>query len=229
METNVMYNPKKKSKKRPYRHGWQLMKKHFLPLLLVVIILFVAGMPSGIFSYKVGYPILLGIFLGLFGFAYGMFVVAPLEYAANMIFVKAARDEKSDIEEIFLGYKTRYLNIILANLLVTAIVIAGFISLIIPGIIFSCRLAFVSYLVMDKNLDPIKAVEKSWQMTKGYGWKIFFMALYGILIFILGLMLIIVGVTVSVMWTKTAFASLYVMVDNEKNELIENQVSTEAA
>jgi uncharacterized membrane protein len=217
METTELNQGFKKIKKRPYKVGWRQMKKYFLPLLLIVIILCVANMPSGIFSIKGHSPLFLNVFAGLFGFAYSIFVLAPIEFGANLIFVKACRNEKWETEEIFQGFKASYLNIILASLLVLAIVVAGFISLIIPGIIFACRLAFVSYLVMDKNLDPVRAVEKSWQMTKGHGWRIFFMGLLVIPILILGLILFIVGFTVSVMWIKTAFASYYVMLDAEKN------------
>ena len=218
--------------RKPYRFGWQQMKKSFLPLLLVVIILGVVSMPMGILkehylSFKmidmhINPFSILDMFMGLFSFGYMLFVFVPINYGASFMFVKASRNEKFDVKEIFNGFNTHYLNIILANLLVTAIIVAGFISLIIPGIIFSCRLAFVPYLVMDKNLDPVKAVEQSWRLTKGYGWRIFFMALLIIPLFILGLILFVVGITVSFMWIKTAFASLYVMVDRKKNPESDN-------
>ena len=81
----------------------------------------------------------------------------------------------------------------LANLLVFAICGIGFVLLIVPGIIFACRLSFVPYLVMDKGLDPVAAIEKSWFMTRGHGWRIFGMYLLSILLFIVGFMLFIVG------------------------------------
>jgi hypothetical protein len=30
---------------------------------------------------------------------------------------------------------------------------------------------------MDKDMEPMQAVEKSWQLTRGHGWKIFWMAI----------------------------------------------------
>lgn len=69
--------------------------------------------------------------------------------------------------------RRNYLTIVLSYLLVAAIVIMGFILLIVPGIIFAIRLAFVPYLVMDKGLEPVAAVEKSWNMTRDHGWAIF--------------------------------------------------------
>ncbi len=84
-----------------------------------------------------------------------------------MIFVQAVRRIKPDFEYLIKGFIENYLNIILANLLVFALVVLGLFALIIPGIIIACRLAFVPYIIMDKKLDPIEAVELSWKLTKG--------------------------------------------------------------
>ena len=45
---------------------------------------------------------------------------------------------------------------------------------------------------MDKDLDPITAVEESWRMTRGYGWTIFWMAFLSFFIFIAGLCVLFV-------------------------------------
>jgi uncharacterized membrane protein len=119
---------------------------------------------------------------------------------------------------MFDGFKKNYVNIILANLLVFAIVGLGFVFLIIPGIILACRLAFVSYLVMDKNMDPVAAVEKSWEMTRGHGWQIFGMGLLAIPIFIGGLLCFIVGVVFAIIWISAAFAAMYHAVDLEEQQ-----------
>lgn len=128
------------------------------------------------------------------------------------------RDEDVDLKILFEGFKTKYLNIVLANLIVVALVIIGFVMLIIPGIIIACRLAFVPYLVMDKDLEPMRAVEKSWQMTKGHGWTIFFMAILSFFIAIAGLIVFIFGIFVSIMWIHAAFASLYQSVLNQTDD-----------
>jgi uncharacterized membrane protein len=93
----------------------------------------------------------------------------------------------------------------------------GFIFLIIPGIIIACRLAFVSYLVMDKKMDPIQAVEESWKLTKGHAWTIFFMAIVSFFICLLGLIMCFVGIFPAMIWVKSSFASLYEAVLVEKN------------
>jgi len=81
--------------------------------------------------------------------------------------------------------------------------------LIVPGIIFACRLAFVPYLVVDREMDVMDALRVSWDMTRGYGGQIFLMGLLAIPVVILGLLCIGVGVVVSVMWISAAFAVMY--------------------
>ena len=63
--------------------------------------------------------------------------------------------------------------------------------------------------------DPVAAIEKSWFMTRGHGWRIFGMYLLSILLFIGGFVLILVGSIFALMWSSTAFASLYHAVDLE--------------
>lgn len=200
-----------------FGHGWSIMKKYFLELLLISIIIAVAQIPLGVMHIGEGisFSPLLAIFY-LFGLAYLIFVFSVLEYGTNLVYLKAVREEKFDVKELFSGFDN-YLNVILASLLTGAIIMAGMFFLIIPGIIFACKLAFVPYLVMDKKLDPVEAVKQSWEMTKGHGWTIFFMGFVSIFIVIAGLLLLIIGVFPAAMWISSAFASLYHAVDSEKN------------
>ena len=100
-------------------------------------------------------------------------------------------------------------NAVLANLLVGVIVIIGFALLIVPGIIFACKLAFTPYLVVDRKMAVIEAVKESWRMTGGHSWKVFLIGLLGIPVCIAGLICLGVGVIISIMWITLAFASLY--------------------
>ncbi|MCD6355345.1 MAG: hypothetical protein J7L95_07335 [Prolixibacteraceae bacterium] len=61
----------------------------------------------------------------------------------------------------------------------------------------------------------MRAVEKSWQMTKGHGWTIFFMAIISFWLIIAGLLFFIVGIFISIMWVHAAFATLFQAVLNQ--------------
>ncbi|MEA1896563.1 MAG: hypothetical protein U9N53_02730 [Bacteroidota bacterium] len=202
-----------------FGHGWRMMMKYFLELLLVSLVVVASQIPMGLMQIGQGTGFSPSMaLLQIFGIGYALFVIAPIDFGSKFMFLKAMRDKKFEIKEIFSGFKDNYLNIILANLLTIAIVVIGFIMLIIPGIIFAIKLAFVPYLVMDKNLDPVEAVKESWRMTRGYGWTIFGMGFVSIFIGLGGLLLLILGIIPATMWISSAFASLYHAVDMENNK-----------
>jgi len=223
-----------------YSYGWGIMKQYFLPLFLLLLITGLASFPAAILSdaFKFngpqfhnieGFKLMLNdnlmqnfagiVLIKIFVIAYSLFIMDPINYGAKYVNLKAVRHEKFDIKEVFDGFKN-YLNVVLASLLASSIVIIGFVFLVIPGIVFACRLVFVPYLVMDKKLDPVKAVEESWRITKGYGWKIFWMAILAFFIGVAGFICLIVGLIFSIIWISSAFAVMYQAVIQERGEYV---------
>ncbi len=149
-----------------------------------------------------------GHIIGILGFVYQILVVHPIEYGVSFAHLKAARGDKLEIKDMLEAFRN-YWNAVLATILVGVIVIIGFVFLIIPGIFFACKLAFTSYLVVDRKMEVIEAVKESWRMTNGHAWKVFLIGLLAIPILIAGLIAFGVGIIVSIMWIKLAFASLY--------------------
>ena len=207
-----------------FSFGWQVIfQKSFLPLLIAVILCGLLDGPAAGVNWKMdgghfSFPFLLMFPVILIGLAYSILFKPVIDYGEQYMFLKAVRGEEAEIKLLIEGFRTKYLNIILANLIVFALVMIGFIMLIIPGIIIACRLAFVSYLIMDKDLEPIKAIEKSWQMTKGHGWTIFFMAIVSFFLVIAGIIVFIFGVLISLMLIHAAFATLYQSVLNQLDD-----------
>lgn len=244
METNNEYNLVP-TFGNSFGTGWKVMFDNFLRLFLVVIILAIIAAPFKIFNFHFNSSDLHGgpwnwnwqgdwnhIFslasLGIFAAFFALlallyaFLVAPIfEYGGDMIFVQAVRKIKPDFEYLVKGFMENYLHIVLANLLVFALVVIGLFALLIPGIIIGCRLAFVSYIIMDKKLDPIEAVELSWRLTRGHGWQIFFMGFVSIFIVIFGFLMFIVGIFPAIIWICSSFASLYESVLREKEKPVE--------
>ena len=205
-----------------YGYGWQQMWKHFLYLFLVAVIIAFAEAPASMIRDADNYDTPGMIVLQILISAYWVLVLSVINYGGALLFLRAIRNEKIEVREMFDGFKKNYLNIILANLLTFAIVGLGFVFLIVPGIILACRLSFVSYLVMDKNMEPVAAVEKSWEMTRGHGWKIFGMGLLVIPIIIAGLLCFIVGIIFAIIWLSAAFAAMYHAVDLEDQKKMMN-------
>lgn len=217
-------------------YGWEIMSKNFLVLLLVVLVMGIVAFPAQFVNINlgsdkhgfkeiidfIGWPgfAVLGAFaimLGVFSFIYSLLVVPVFKYGSDFMFVHAARGNRPEFSTLVKGFTDNYLHIVLASLLTVALIMLGTMLLIVPGIIVACRLVFVSYLVMDKKLDPIIAVEESWKMTRGHGWTIFGMAILSFFIFLAGLILLIVGTIPAVMWIRSSFASLYEAIRIERN------------
>lgn len=201
-----------------YSYAWKKLWIYFLPLALVTLIVVIAESPTSVFRESYTDRSLYTLFLQLITMVYGLLILPVIKYGADLVYVKAMRNEKPQIETFIQGFRENYFNIVLANLIKVALIILGFVFFIIPGIILACRLVFVSYLVLDKNLDPIAAIEKSWDMTRGHGWKVFGMGLLAIPIFMLGLLCFLVGAFVAVMWISAAFALLYEVINVQERD-----------
>jgi len=221
MENNTIYNLTP-SIGGSFSFGWRkIFERSFLPLLIAVIIVGILSGPinsswQAMDEFHVAMLLLLPLII--FGLAYNFMFLPIIKFGEDYLFLKAMRDEEADLKLLFDGFKTKYLNIVLANLIVFALVAIGFMMLIIPGIIIWCRLSFVSYLVMDKGLDPMKAVEKSWELTRGHGWQIFGLAITSFFVFIAGVIVLIFGAIFSVMWIHAAYATFYQALLNEKED-----------
>lgn len=187
-----------------YANGWKQLWKHFLELFLIGVIYFVISLPFSIIQWVTG-----GFFtLSFLSFAYNWLIVGPVGYGISFAFLKAAREDKVEVQDMFAAFKN-YWNAVAANILVSIILLIGFLLLIVPGIFLACKLAFVSYLVVDRKMGAIEAIKVSWRMTGGHGWKVFLIRLLGIPIVIAGLICFGVGVIISLMWINMALASLY--------------------
>ena len=190
-----------------YGNGMNKLSKNFLNLLLITIVVFIIGIPSWIGSTVSSWADPFGLW-GVFEFFYSLLVTGPLGYGVMYAYLKAARGEKPEIQDLTKVLEN-YWNILLANILSGAIIFIGLILLIVPGIIFACKLAFVPYLVMEKKMDAVAAVQESWRLTNGHALTIFVMALLAIPIAIGGLILFGVGIILAQMWISLSFASLY--------------------
>jgi uncharacterized membrane protein len=203
-----------------YSYGWDRFKKLFLDLFLITIIVGVVIIPLGMMQSLDGRETAGVVLLNIFGLAYWLLLYDPIDYGSAFVFLKAVRNEQFEVKDIFSAFESvdRYLNVVLAELLKSAIIAIGIAMLIVPGIIFACKLAFVKYLVLDKKMDPVRAVKESWNMTTGYAGTIFLMGLLAIPIGLAGLIMCGVGIIPAIMWIRCAFASMYYAVSKTQEE-----------
>ncbi|MEW6025672.1 MAG: hypothetical protein AB1599_00045 [Planctomycetota bacterium] len=186
-----------------YGLAWKQLWKNF-PMLLLIVVIYSAMASLNALPFCIG-------------FVYSVLVGWPMVYGLMQVNLKAARGENLEVGDLFAGFKN-YGNVLLAMLLTSLIICGGLLLLIVPGVIFACKLAFVPFLVMDQKKDAIEAIKQSWNMTGGYSMKIFLLYLLGVPIAIAGLIALCVGIIPASMWISLAVAVMYYAVVSAGNK-----------
>ncbi len=107
-----------------------------------------------------------------------------------------------DIIEIYPKTLAQYL----LNLI---ILLAGFVLLIIPGLIMFFGFSMGIFLMLEKKTSIIDSFKTSWAITKGYKWKLFFIILGLLGINLIGLLCLVIGLFVTVPLTMLVQAEIY--------------------
>ena len=98
----------------------------------------------------------------------------PLAIGMTIFSLNISRDNNPEIDNLFIPFKTSWVNSILAYLMMGILVVVGFILLIIPGIIALLMFSQVFFIMgEDKEISAYDALVKSMNMMIGYKWKFF--------------------------------------------------------
>ena len=143
---------------------------------------------------------------------YDALVMAPLNFGALAIYLRAARGEPFEIADLFAAFRGAYPTVITAHLLFIVLVSVGFALLVLPGVWIATRLSFVAFLVMDEGATAMGAVRESWRRTEGHSWRILRLWIVGVVLVGVGLLLLGVGIVPAAMWSHVAFAALFVRI-----------------
>lgn len=111
----------------------------------------------------------------------------------------------------------QYWNFLSTNILMGLIFLGGLILFIIPGFYFMGRLAFASYISVDKNKSAEDSIKESWNMTRDHGWSIFWKGFLIGLFILLGVLALFVGLFITYPIGIIIFAMLYREFQKYKN------------
>lgn len=194
------------------RFGWQKTKENFWRLIAVTLIWLAIG---SMFSYSAKY------FEKILPFA--SFVIKICSSVVNMIMtlgmtrigLKLYAGEKFDVSELFKSYNL-FLKYLFASILYGLAVLAGFILLIVPGVILAVRTGLYTYLIVDKEMGPVDSLKESMRLTKGNAFNLFlfWFVLLGVLL--LGLLALVVGVIAAIPVTMLACIFVYRYLEAKK-------------
>jgi len=107
-----------------YGLGWRRLKKSFLDLFLIIVIVAAVYVPLGMIESLDGRETPGGVLLKMFSFAYLVLLLMPLDTGASWVFLKGVRGEKIDVQDMFSVFEN-YVNVALAGLLAGEVTVRG--------------------------------------------------------------------------------------------------------
>jgi uncharacterized membrane protein len=183
-------------------HLWFLVSSSFI-YFVVYIILHRSGKNSGSFLLSIASGIVSILFsLGMYRIGFKIYDGKTPDYS----------DFKTESRTFFAA--------LWSSILTGFFTFIGFVLLIIPGIIVMIRLSMTTVLVLDKKMSGWQAVKASWNMTRGYSWKIF-----GYLFICIGILLVSIipfglGLVISVPLIFLTTVLLYKNIQSVKTEVM---------
>ncbi len=87
--------------------------------------------------------------------------------------------------------------------------IVGVPLILIPLFIVSFAWMFVPYLIVDRDLGPMRSLKESWRITEGNRWRLFLLWLALIGVILLGAIALIVGLLVAIPVCMLALVHAY--------------------
>jgi hypothetical protein len=236
-----------------YVNGWRQTWKWFLDLLLAGIVyiamVIAVGLIVGVI-FSLGWANSFSSTFDMFGtsaatatISWGAQAVTgvldivyytPLLYGLLFIALLAARARQPELANLFIVFKSNYLNVIVVGILfwlifsLPTLIIGWILAVVWPlgivltiiwvvvAIILYCRLLFVPFLLTDKRLGAVEAIRTSWEWSRGHALENFLILLLAIPITIAGVIVFVVGVIPAIMWVALAVSSQYHAVSLEK-------------
>ena len=195
------------SKGEAVKFGWQTVKANFGFLLLVLLVTMTV---PGALNF---------VSVPLASVSIALSILAQLaSWSANIIFgmglinisLKFCAGQKPVFEDLFSCARLMpFLYYLTASVFYMLIMFCGFLLLIIPGIIWAIGFQLAPYFVVDKGMDPLEALKKSWAATRGAKWDLFIFGLLLGLINMLGFLALMVGLLFTLPLSMVAMAYVY--------------------
>lgn len=185
--------------------GWKITKENLWFLVGVAAIVgFFSWIPSYI-NEKIGQNAGSIIISTVFYLINTFIAIGTIRIALNLL------DKKKAAYSDLLSDDKTFINYVLGSILYGLIVLAGFILLIVPGIIWGIKYQFYGYLIIDKKMAPVEALKKSAEMTSGLKLELLVFDLALVAIILLGFLVVFVGalVAIPITWLAAAFVYRY--------------------
>jgi hypothetical protein len=137
------------------------------------------------------------------GILLGVFILVSLVFSVMMsiLSLRSAQGKRPNFDDLWAEFREKWFKLLLLIICLAVAVVAGFIALIIPGVILLWRLSMAPYIMIDKNTDISESIIQSWEITRGYAWPVYSIYLVSILLAITGIIPVIGGLIALVLST----------------------------
>ena len=196
------------SKKEALAFGWNTVMNNFLFFLGLLVIWGVISFLFNIAAKELEeIAPAFSFLISIVGFVVGAIINMGMLY----IMLRFADNIKPSYADLLAPAKQiqRITSFILGSIFYGLIVLAGFILLIIPGIIWSIKYGLFRYAIVDEGLGPIEALKRSAMLTQGSKWNLFLLGLLLGLINILGVLAFGFGLLITIPLSMVAGAYVY--------------------
>tara|TARA_B100000683_G_C12298452_1_gene477091 strand:+ start:135 stop:743 length:609 start_codon:yes stop_codon:yes gene_type:complete len=166
------------------------------------------GQPIGVFSIYLLITIVLQNipFIGPIAL---IFVAGPLTLGFTIYFLKFLKDEESNLNQLFEGFKN-YGSVLVTYLLYTIYILLWTLLFIIPGIIAQMKYSQVWFIMAEDNeISGNDALKKSKEMMDGFKMQYFLLALSFIGWILLAMLTCGIGLLWVVPYIQTSYAKFY--------------------
>ena len=185
--------------------GWKTALKNYWFILISILVAGVAASVPGIISERISEDLpIFGLVFSIAGVVLGVVV----EMGLIAVMLKFVDGKKPRLADLF-STLPLFFNYVFASLLYGGVVVAGLIFFIVPGVVLALMMWPFSYLIVDKKLGALEALQNSADLTNGVRGQLF---LFGLAVFginLLGALPLLLGLLVTIPTTMLASARVY--------------------
>lgn len=181
------------------KFGWRTFKSR--PSIFVGSIIIYAAVQGALMLIEGVLPEILTFIISL--------AVGTLLAIGFMSFYLKAHDEPTSVTFKHLWNPKPFWWYLITSLVMGAIVVLGFLALIVPGILFAIAFSMAPYLVVDKRLSTFAALKKSWYMTKGNWLPLLILGIILTVANFIGALLLMVGLLITAPISALAMTHVY--------------------
>lgn len=124
---------------------------------------------------------------------------------ASLILSKEKKVTWSDVWEIW----PKLFNYLMGSIIYGLMVLIGFLFFILPGIFLIIKFDFISWLIIDQNMNFVEAIKKAWSITEKGWWDLFWQEVLFLFINHLGFLFLGVGLIFTLPATSIGRAYAY--------------------